>query len=450
MTNLAETDRSIRDVILELIEAGDSGELSSRTSEMHSADIAEILNWLEEPEQKLFLYRLLDVEVASDVLADVSEATREILLENLRDEQVAEVIEHLDTDDATDVVADLPEERQETVLHQADPEIRKEVEDLLHYPEDTAGGIMKKEIAAVMVGATVSETVEYIRSRAEIFHDIHNVFVIDHSGHLKGLVSLRRLLLAEPGTQIAAIMDEDFVSVRVDVDQEETAHLFEKYDLLSMPVVDSLGRLVGRITVDDIVDVIAEEATEDILALGGLGSEAAQPVTAGSAIRARFPWLGLNLLTAAAGTLTVALFESTIRNLAIAAALMNIVVIQGGNAGIQTMTLVVRGLALGEVESRDAMRILGRECLTALGNGLLLGMISAVFVYFWKANLALSLVLGSSLLINLLVAATLGSLVPLTLKALRVDPAVSSTVLVTAGTDILGFFIFLGLLTLAI
>ncbi len=425
-------------------------EVRRRLADLHSADIADLLDKLDEADEKLRLYALLEPDVASDVIRDVGDTSRDIILEHLSDDRLAEVVERLDTDDATDLIGGLPHERRGTVLDQASPETRREVEDLLAYPPDTAGGIMKKEVAAVTVGSTVAEVIAQIRARADIYHDIHNVFVIDFRGHLVGVIPLRRLILADTGIPVEQVMDTDMISIPVDLDQEHAAQRFEKYDLLSVPVVDPIGRLVGRITIDDIVDVIAEEATEDILALGGLGLEAARPMTAMSAIRVRLPWLGLNLLTATAGAATVALFEETIATLAIAAAFMNIVAIQGGNAGVQTMTLIVRGLALGEIEGKDAGRLLGRELLTALANGAVLGLVSAAMAYAWTGNAQLSVVLGIALLVNLLIAAVLGSLVPIGLKKVGVDPAVSSNVFVTAGTDILGFFVFLGMLALLI
>lgn len=450
MPDLPEDEATLRAQISGLLSDGRLSELRRRAADLHAADLADLLDWLEEPDDKLRLYALLDADVASDVIRDVGDLTRDTIIEHLSDARLAEVVERLDTDDATDLVGELPEERKTTVLDRASAETRREVEDLLSYPHDTAGGIMKKEVAAVDTGSTVAEVIEQIRARADSYHDIHNVFVVDSRGHLVGLIPLRRLILADKGAPVEEVMTTDLVSVPVTVDQEEAAQYFEKYDLLSLPVVDELGRLVGRITVDDIVDVISEEATEDILALGGLGSDATISASALRALRARIPWLAVNLITATTAAATVALFESTIQALAIAAAFMNIVTSQGGAAGVQSMTLTVRGLALGEIEGKDAARVLRRELLTSVGNGLVLGVVASSIAYLWTGNGSLSIVLGCALLMNLLIAATLGSLVPITLKLLGVDPAVSSNVFVTAGTDIIGFFVFLSLLTAAL
>jgi magnesium transporter len=340
----------------------------------------------------------------------------------------------------------MPDERQQSVLERASPATRREVEELLGYREDTAGGLMKTEVAAVDASATVIEVREYIRSQGDLFHDIHNIFVTGDKGQLIGYAPLRRLVLASDSTEMAKIMETDPVAVSVDIDQEEVARVFEKYDLLSLAVVDANNRLVGRITIDDIVDVMQEEATEDILRLAGVG-ETAKIAGPAEAVRTRLPWLGLHLITASLSAMAISLFEHTIQSLAAAAALMTVVASQGGNAGVQTMTLVVRGLALGTLEPRQFLRILGHECLTALTNGALLGSIAAVAVYLWRGDTALSAVLAVAMIVNLLVAAVFGSLIPIGLKVVGIDPAVASATLVTAGTDILGFLIFLGLLS---
>jgi len=245
-------------------------------------------------------------------------------------------------------------------------------------------------------------------------------------------------------------LSDDIVAIDADQDQEQVAHLFEKYDLVSAPVVDSAGRLVGSITIDDVVDVIEEEATEDMLSLAGVSLDGAFSDTVSRGVRSRLPWLAVNLLTASVGAVTIALFEGTIRVLAVAAALMTIVASQGGNAGVQTMTLVVRGLAIGALEPSALSRLIRRELTIAALNGLLLGTLCGLLVYAWRGDIRLSFVLCCAMVANLLVAATLGSTVPIALRAMRVDPAVASSVFVQAGTDVLGFLIFLGLLTWAL
>jgi len=366
----------------------------------------------------------------------------------LSDARLTAVLERLDTDDAADLLGKLPEERLDRLLRRASPEVRRNVAGLLTYPEDSAGGIMKTEVATAPATSTVRDVVDYIRKRADDFHDVNDVFVADAQRRLVGRVPLRALLLYDEDAVLADFMEPEPVSVEVDVDQEEVARMFEKYDLLALPVVDALGRVVGRITVDDIVDVIAEEATEDILKLAGVGEESIATGGPLQAVRSRLPWLAFNFVTAALSAFIIAQFEETIAEVAIAAALMTVISALAGNAGTQTMTVLVRGIALGEATGADTRRLLLREGMASFISGALLGLSSALIVYVWRGDLRLAFVMGLALLINLQVSAAVGTLVPLLLRGLGLDPAVSSSVLVTAATDWGGFFVFLGLLTL--
>jgi magnesium transporter len=447
MTTLSEPADEKQRLVAQLGEPNDA-KLAEIAASVHPADVAEVLDTIEDPQLQLRLFRVLTAEQGSEVMRQVADRTRTVLHEHLSDARLAAIVEQLDTDDATDLVSELPEHRQRTLLHRTSPETRRDVEELLAYHPDTAGGIMKTEVAVVPSALTVREIRDYIRGRGEEFHDVQRIFVTGEQERLVGYIPLRGLILAADDTPASTVMHRDVVSVHTDVDQEEVAHLFEKYDMPSLPVVDSSSRVVGSITIDDIIDVIEEEATEDILRLAGVAREGLGVTTPIAAIRSRLPWLGFNLLTASISAATIALFEGTIRSIAIAAALMTIVASQGGNAGVQTLTLVVRGLAIGEIETRHFLRILGRECLVAVANGAALGLVAGIGVYAWQRDAALAIVLGSAMVLNLMIAAILGSLVPLGLKWLRVDPAVASSVFVTAGTDILGFLLFLGLLTL--
>jgi magnesium transporter len=439
-----------RYAVLGLVAQGDEAGVRERLTDLHPADLADLLESLEETEQRVWLFRLLTPDMASEAIREVNDQTRNDIVENLSDARVTAVLERLDTDDAADLLGDVPEERQQVLLDRASPEVRRDVEDLLAYPEDSAGGIMKTEVASAYTDATVSEVTDYMRRRADEFHDVHNVFVVDTQQRLTGLVPLRNLLLADNDTRIERIMETDIVSVEADVDQEKVARLFEKYDLLSIPVVDALGRLVGRITVDDIVDVIAEEATEDILKMAGIGDESISQGGPLSAMRSRLPWLVLNLGTSAVSATIVAMFEETIRSAAVAAGLMTIVASLGGNSGVQAMTVTVRGLALEELRGSAMWRVLFREIATAAGNGLILGVFAGGFAWFWRGDLMLSAVLGVSMLANFLTGALLGTLVPMGLRAIRIDPAVASGVFIQTSTDIVGFFVFLSLLTLVL
>jgi len=447
MSAPTETEIADHDDLRSLLEAGDEAAARAAIADLHPADLADLLDALEEPERQLQLFRLLDPETASEVVREASDHSKAALVELLSDARLSAVLERLDTDDAADLLGHLEEDRKERLLRRASPEVRRNVAGLLTYPEDSAGGIMKTEVATATTVETVREVIDSIRRHADDYHDIHTVFVTDEQKRLKGLVPLRALLLYDDDTPLERFMDTEIISVDVDMDQEEVARVFEKYDLLSVPVLDALGRVVGRITVDDIVDVISEEATEDILKLAGVGDESFAGASALDAVRSRLPWLAFNFFTAALSALIIAQFEETIREVAVAAALMTVISAMAGNAGTQTMTVLVRGIALGEARGPQARRLLAREALTSLINGALLGISAALIVFLWRGDARLAAVMGFALLINLQVSAAVGTLVPLMLRSFSLDPAVSSSVLVTAATDWAGFFVFLALLS---
>ncbi|MFN2377408.1 MAG: magnesium transporter [Candidatus Binatia bacterium] len=447
MSAPTETEIADHADLRSLLEAGDEAAARAGIADLHPADLADFLDALEDPERQLQLFRLLDPETASEVVREASEHTKAALVELLSDARLSAVLERLDTDDAADLLGHLDEERKDRLLRRASPEVRRNVAGLLSYPEDSAGGIMKTEVAVAIMSDTVREVIDSIRRHADDYHDVHNVFVTDTQRRLKGLVPLRALLLYDDETPLERFMDTEIVSVDVAMDQEEVARIFEKYDLLSVPVLDALDRVVGRITVDDIVDVISEEATEDILKLAGVGDESFTRAGPIEAVRSRLPWLAFNFVTAAVSALIIAQFEETIREVAVAAALMTVISAMAGNAGTQTMTVLVRGIALGEARGPQARRLLGREALTSLINGALLGVSGALIVYFWRGDARLAAVLGVALLINLQVSAAVGTMVPLLLRSFSLDPAVASSVLVTAVTDWAGFFVFLALLS---
>ena len=445
-----ENDLPDRDAIRSLLGAGDEAAVRAGIVDFHPADLADLLDSLEDAEQRLQLFRLLEPETAADVVREVNEHTRADLAERLSDARLTAVLERLDTDDAADLLGHLPEDRLDRLLRRASPEVRRNVAGLLTYPEDSAGGLMKTEVAVATEAETVREVIETIRRRADEFHDVNDVFITDEERRLVGRVPLRSLLLYDDDTPMRKMMDPEVVSVEVDVDQEEVARIFEKYDLLSVPVTDALGRVVGRITVDDIVDVISEEATEDILKLAGVGDESFTSSDPAQAVRSRLPWLSLNLVTAGISALAISLFQTTIEKAAIAAALMTVVSALGGNAGTQTMTVLVRAISLGEVRGTDVSRVLMRETITAIANGVLIGAISSLGFFLMGGRPLIGAVFGISLVLNFLFAAVAGCLLPLGLKGLNIDPAIGSPVFVTAATDWLGFLTFLGLLSLVL
>ena len=444
-----ERERSL-DAVRALLEAGDADAATATIATMHPADVAELLDTLGRPEQRRGIFGLLDPATAGTVVTRLSPPVRADILEALTPDGIRAIVEELDSDDAADLLESVPKARAQAVLEGLPGSVAARIQQLLRYPSDTAGGLMKSEYAAVLEGATVEEAVEIVRSLAEAVADIHNVLVVDHRFHLMGVLPLSRLILARAGQTVDAVMDPQPISVTVDADQEEVARLFRKYDLVSLPVTDPRGALLGRITVDDVVDVLEEEANEDFSKLSGLGEE--EPIFDSPlrAIRRRLPWLGLNLLTTSLSATVIGLFQGTIQSMALAAALMTIVAAQGGNAGVQTLTVMVRGMALGQISLAQARGILLKEVMVACGNGVALGIAAGLVTYLLHGEPLLATVLAISLAINFLVAALVGSLIPLVLRWLRADPAVASSVFVTACTDMCGFLCFLGLLSLGL
>jgi len=323
------------------------------------------------------------------------------------------------------------------------------VENLLEYDEQTAGRIMNPVVFALNEDMTVGEAITELQNNRDV-EMVFYLYVVDDRKHLVGVVSLRRLLLVSPETPLKRIMTADLISARVDMDQEEVARQVAAYNLLAIPVTDEENKLVGIITVDDVIDVIKDEATEDIYRLAGVSGDERAFTPAGESLRKRLPWLAINLATAFLATIVVAIFEPTIDRLAAVAIFMPVVAGMGGNAGMQTLTVIVRGIALGELTWSNSRKALLKEAAVGLGNGVVLGLLAALVAWLWRGNGTLGLVLGAAMIINMFVAATAGTLVPLGLRAANIDPALASSVFITTLTDIAGFLAYLGLATLFI
>ncbi len=432
------------DVVSELLTSRDDESAREYLSTLHPSDIARVFEEIIE-EDMAFLFRLLPPEIGSEVFVEVDERLREDLISLISQGELVEVVDEMETDDAADIISELPSEDARKVLDAIDEEESIEVRKLLRYAEDTAGGKMQAELVSVNENATVDETIEEVRKLSPFVENISNVFAISSDGALKGVISLDKLILADSKTRISMIMDKEPVKVTTDLDQEEVARIFQRYDLLTVSVVDNMNRLVGRITVDDVVDVIEEEIFEDFYRMASLnvGERALDP--ARRSFKMRVPWLLLNLVTAFFAASVVKLFESTIEALVILAVMMPVVAGLGGNAATQTITVVIRGLALGELQMRNARRVLLKEAVVGLSNGLLVGAVAAVVAYLLGASAMLGLLMFMAMTANLFVAGIGGATIPLILKWLKLDPALSSSVFVTACTDIAGFFTFLGL-----
>jgi len=436
---------SAQETLESLLQSGDFEGAARVLRDLHPADAAEILSWIEDSEHQAELVRRLEAEQLADVF------------EQMYEEDMADVAEHLDRDTLVDVLDEMEPDAAADLLGEMEPHeaagLIKEMDEaasvtaLLKYPEETAGGIMNLPPPSLRRWMKVREAVVYLREHYQDAEDIYYLYVLDRNGRLIGIVNLRAMVLADPEQTIESIMRKDIVSVRADADQEEAAAVLARYDLLAVPVVDADDRLVGIISVDDLVDVIEEEATEDIYKLAQMSpdSEIYSPIP--EAVRNRLPWLVVNLGTAFMASAVVSLFQDTIAQAAVLAAFMPIVAGQGGNAGTQTMTIIVRSLALKEIEPRDTLWALWHEARVGIINGLSVGLLVALTAWLWQGNPYLGLVIGLAMLGNLIVAAVSGVVVPMVLKMLRVDPALASSIFVTTCTDITGFMLFLGLAT---
>ena len=432
----------IRDHLQELVDAEDFARAAELLEDVHGADQADLLEDLERPAQEAIV-RLMPANQLAETLEYLDEELSAELLSDIAPEQLAPILDQLDEDIAADIVQDLEHEQAQEVLPLL--EYREYVQQLLDYPEDSAGGRMSVDFVALQRRWTVEEAIRFLRNEAPDDTHPFYLYVVDDEDRLIGIVSLRSLVTAAPETPIAAITSEDIVTVEATEDQEVAAERMRHYNLLAMPVVDSENRLRGVITADDVLDVQVEEATEDIYRLAGLPEEERifRPIR--EAAPPRLAWLMLNLITAFLAAATVSLFEGTIERVAALAVFMPMVAGMGGNAGIQTITLVVRSIALGEIEAHDAARVLKHEATIALIKGVVIGSIVGLLAWIWMDSAWLGLIVGLALLANIANATLAGVMVPLVLKRLRLDPALASGVIVTTFSDVVGFFVFLGL-----
>ena len=433
--------------IQQAIPTEDSAALRELLGDLHQADVGDLIEALE-PELRPELVKLMGRDLDFTALTEVEDTVREQILAELPPGAVAEGVRELDSDDAVAILADLPKDEQTEILERLPPPKRVTLARSLLYPENSAGRRVQTEFIAVPPAWTVGRTIDYLRETPDLPERFWEVYVVDSAGRLQGTVALDRLLRTKRPVSTADVIDEEMHSVRVSDDQGDVARLFEHYDLVATPVVDERDRLVGVITFDDIVDVIEQEAEDEIRALGGVGreEELADPVW--FVARGRFNWLLVNLATAFLASSVLGLFEGELQKMVALAVLAPIVASQGGNAATQTMTVAVRALARHELSSANAARIILREVLVALVNGLAFAIITGVAAAAWFKVPDLGVVIGLAMICNLLAGALGGILVPLALHRFHADPAISSGVFVTTVTDVVGFFSFLGIATL--
>jgi magnesium transporter len=434
--------------VVDAADDGDGLRLRSLLEDLHPADVADLMGFLTA-EHRSVVVQWLPPELLAEALPEMDDGIREQVLERVPSATLAEALQELDSDDAASVVEDLEDDQRERVLA-AMPEVdRAAIESSLGHAEDSAGRLMQREFMAAPQFWNVGDTIDHVRAQGddlpELFFDI---YVVNPMNRPVGGVAISRLLRSPRTTPLTELM-EPVNAIAVDVDQEEVAYIFEKYHLISAPVVDAGGRLVGQLTVDDVVNIIQEENREDILRLAGVSDEDRSSSVL-EIVRSRVPWLGINLFTAVLGAGVIAFFEGTIQAIVALAVLMPIVSAIGGNAGTQALTVTVRALATRELNSSNALRTFWREMAVGLANGFVLAPLIGLAAGAWFQDWRIGAVIAAAMILNLLVAASVGVLTPLTLARLKFDPAVSSAVFVTATTDFFGFLIFLGLATLVL
>ena len=432
------------EAVSETIRVGDAERLRTLVGGLHEADQGELLETLDT-ELRPGLIELLGADFHFAALTEVDEAVRLEVLETLPTEVVVEGLRELESDDAVYILEDLPADEQQLILELLPLPERAALTRSLDFPEESAGRRMQTDFVAVPPFWTVGRTIDYLREMKDAPETFYEVYVIDPAFKLLGTVPLDKLLRSPREARLEAILNKDIREVKGTEDQEEAGRLFQRYNLVSAPVTDDAGRLVGVLTIDDIVDVINEEADEDIKALGGVLGDEELSDTVGETARSRFPWLLVNLGTAFLAAGVIGVFEGTIRQMVALAILMPIVASMGGNAGTQAMTVTVRAIAMRDLGTRNIRRMVTREVLVGLANGFSLALLLGAGASLWFQDPELGVVIAVALVINMVVAGLFGSVVPLTVNRLKLDPAVASGVFVTTLTDVVGFSAFLGL-----
>lgn len=430
----------------DLVEQANRPSLTNLIDDMRPADVADLIEHLA-PEERLFIFRLLEPEGAGDVLVEIEPPVQERILSDLDNEAISEIVEELDSDDAADLVGDLPVERAKEIIKTVGDEVSEELGKLLPYAEDTAGGIMALEFVAIKGDVTVKDAIETIREKAEEVENLYYLWVVDDFGRLVGLISLKDLLIESYEKKISHLMNPEVISVYTDTDQEEVARLVKKYDLVTIPVIDEQYRLVGRITHDDIIDVIEEEVDEDISMMAGVIHQEIAEQSPMKISRARLPWLIAGLLGGILAAVVIKNFETSLERILALSFFFPVIMAMGGNTGTQAATVAVRGLATGDISLVNVGKRLWVEMKVALVNGIICGILLGLIVGFWLSDYGLGSIVALSLVIIVVSSGFIGAAVPLALKRLDIDPAIATGPFVTTSNDILSLLIYLGLVT---
>ena len=420
--------------------------LAKLIDEMRPADLADLIEHLDSDE-RLYIFDFLEPKGAGDVLVEIEAPVQGSILGELDNQAISEIVQELDSDDAADLVGDLPAERAKQIIETVEDEVSEELERLLPYPEDTAGGIMALEFVAVKANATVQQAIDTIREKREEVENVYYLFVVDDYNRLVGVISLKDLVLEPPERRVSEIMNPEVISVNVNRDQEEVYHLVKKYDLVTIPVVDEHNRMVGRITHDDIIDVIEEEADEDMSLMAGVIDQEISDLSPLRISRARLPWLLMGLLGGILAAAVINQFESSLEKVLALSFFFPVIMAMGGSTGTQAATVAVRGLATGDITLVHIGKRLWVEMKVALFNGIICGILLGVIVGVWLYDYALGSIVALSLVLIILSSGFIGAAVPLALKRLNVDPALATGPFVTTTNDILSLVIYLGLVT---
>lgn len=442
-----DVDEELMQDIRELVHERAMPVLWNILVDLHPADIANIIDHLEGTDRE-FVFNLLDISVASEVLLELDPGVRQALLDVLQQEKISAIVQNLDSDDAADIVAELPETIAAKVLRAIPSKESADVRELLQYPEDTAGGIMAREFVSVRRNDTVKKAIKAVREKAKEGMTIYNIYVVDDGGLLLGAIPLQSLVLHAPNRRVHKIMEPDTHSVTTDVDQEEVATMFKKYDLISLPVVDTGGRLVGRITIDDVVDVIDEEHTEDVARIIGSDVEEMERRSPAQIAMLRLPWVLMTMGIEFLAGVMVHVFDQTLAQIILLASFMPIISAISGNTGLQSAAIVIRALGTGHVKLEEWWKPVSRQLQTSLIIGSVCGALIGVMAAFWHGKWQFGVVVGVSMFLAINISGMIGTTVPMISKRLGFDPAITTGPFETAFQDVLGITIFLSMATL--
>ncbi|MEN8204843.1 MAG: magnesium transporter [Pseudomonadota bacterium] len=449
MTESADTQTSKRrlELLTRALDSGAASQIRNLLGTLHSAEIADLIESIPHGPREL-LWELVDPEDHGEILVQVNDEVRAGLIGEMETEALIAATEDMDVDDLADLIKDLPDAVTREVLRAMDKQNRDRLTSVLHYPGDTAGGLMNVDVVTVRADVTLDVVLRYLRLYIDIPASTDSLFVVARDDNFKGVLTLSALLTNDPDILVAEVMDSDIAGIPADMPDTEVARMFENHNLVSAPVLGDEGKLIGRITIDDVVDVIREDADHSLLSLAGLDEEDDTFAPVIKSARRRALWLGVNLFTAFLASWVIGLFQATIEQVVALAVLMPIVASMGGIAGSQTLIIVIRGLALGQIGISNARWLMYKELAVSALNGIAWAMVVAVISALWFKNPDIGYIIGAALVINLLCAALAGLAIPFVLTRLNIDPAHAGTVLLTTVTDVVGFLVFLGLGTM--